>query len=65
MCIRDRNISRDTPDDLMDIIKDFPRQALHSYQLSFEDPDTKETISYCAPMHKDMQSLINRLKKHI
>ena len=60
-----KNISRDTPEDLVDVIKDFPRQALHSYQLSFEDPDSKETISYCAPMHKDMQSLINRLKKHI
>ena len=60
-----KNISRDTPEDLIDVIKDFPRQALHSYQLAFEDPDTKETISYCAPMHKDMQSLINRLKKHI
>ena len=56
---------RDTPEDLIDVIKDFPRQALHSYQLAFEDPDTKETISYCAPMHKDMQSLINKLKKHI
>ena len=60
-----KNISRDTPEDLIDVIKDFPRQALHSYQLAFEDPDTKETISYCAPMHKDMQSLINKLKKHI
>ena len=60
-----KNISRETPEDLIDAIKDFPRQALHSYQLAFEDPDTKETISYCAPIHKDMQSLINRLKKHI
>lgn len=60
-----KNISKDTPEDLVGVIKDFPRQALHSYELSFEDPDTKETITYYAPMHKDMQSLINRLKKHI
>ena len=47
------------------MIKDFPRQALHSYQLSFEDSDTKETVTYSAPLHQDMESLINRFKKHI
>ena len=60
-----KNIARDTPDDITDMIKDFPRQALHSYQLSFEDSDTKETVTYSAPLHKDMESLINRFKKHI
>ena len=60
-----KNIARDTPDDITDMIKDFPRQALHSYQLSFEDSDTKETVTYSAPLHQDMESLINRFKKHI
>ena len=60
-----KNIARDTPDDITDMIKDFPRQALHSYQLSFEDSHTKETVTYSAPLHQDMESLINRFKKHI
>ena len=58
-----KNIARDTPDDITDMIKDFPRQALHSYQLSFEDYDTKETVTFSAPLLKDMESLINRFKK--
>jgi 23S rRNA pseudouridine1911/1915/1917 synthase len=60
-----KNIARDTPNDITDMIKDFPRQALHSYQLSFGDSDTKETVTYSAPLHQDMESLINRFKKHI
>ena len=60
-----RHIAKETPLDLIDIIRNFPRQALHSYQLSFEDPDTNEILSFHAPMHKDMENLINRFKKHI
>ncbi len=60
-----KHIAKETPTNLVDLIKDFPRQALHSFQLSFEDPYSNETLTFNAPMNEDMQNLINRFKKHI
>ncbi len=60
-----KNIAKETPSDLKNIIKDFSRQALHSYKLSFQDPDSNEILSFKAPMPKDMANLIKIFKKHI
>ena len=60
-----KNIAKETPNDLKNIIRDFPRQALHSYQLSFKDPDSNEMLNFNAPMHQDMENLIKIFKKHI
>ena len=51
--------------DLAKTIKEFSRQALHSYHLSFRDIDTDKIVSYNAPIHQDIGNLVNILKKHI
>jgi len=58
------NIAKKTPKELIDTIRTFPRQALHSYQLSFMDMDTDEMISFVAPLPDDIKKLIETLKKH-
>ena len=60
-----KHIAKDTPSVLVDLIRNFPRQALHSSQLSFEDPNTNEMLSFNATMHEDMKNLIDCFKKHI
>ena len=59
------NIAKGTPKVLTDIIRDFPRQALHSYHLSFEDMDTNETRTFEAPIPDVITNLCNILEKHI
>ena len=60
-----KHIAKDTPSVLVDVIRNFPRQALHSSQLSFKDPNTNEMLSFNATMHEDMKNLIDCFKKHI
>ncbi len=60
-----KHIAKNTPSVLVDVIRNFPRQALHSSQLSFEDPNTNEMLSFNATMHEDMKNLIDCFKKHI
>ena len=59
------NIAKNTPKELIDLIRNFPRQALHSSKLSFVDPETHEDISFDAPIPQDIKNLISQLKKHI
>lgn len=58
------NIAKETPKELIETIRTFPRQALHSYQLSFMDMDTDEMMSFVAPLPDDIKKLIETLKKH-
>ena len=58
------NIAKETPKELIETIRNFPRQALHSYQLSFMDMDTDEMMSFVAPIPDDIKKLIETLKKH-
>ena len=59
------NIAKNTPKELIYLIRNFPRQALHSSKLSFVDPETHEDISFDAPIPQDIKNLISELKKHI
>ena len=59
------DIAKNTPKELIDLIRNFPRQALHSSKLSFVDPETHEDISFDAPIPQDIKNLISQLKKHI
>jgi len=43
-------------------IKSFPRQALHAAHLGFVHPATGETLSFDAPLPKDMKTLVKALK---
>jgi len=58
------NIAKETPKELIETIRTFPRQALHSYQLSFMNMDSDEMVSFVAPLPDDIQKLIKTLKKH-
>tara|TARA_Y100000992_G_scaffold301089_1_gene271152 strand:+ start:5220 stop:6155 length:936 start_codon:yes stop_codon:yes gene_type:complete len=58
------NIAKETPKELIEIIRTFPRQALHSYKLSFMGMDSDEMMSFVAPLPDDIQKLIKTLKKH-
>jgi len=58
------NVAKQTPKELIETIRTFPRQALHSYQLSFMDMDTDEMMSFSAPLSDDIKKLIETLKKH-
>jgi 23S rRNA pseudouridine1911/1915/1917 synthase len=58
------NVAKETSKELIETIRTFPRQALHSYQLSFMDMDTDEMMSFSAPLSDDIKKLIETLKKH-
>ena len=58
------NIAKETPKELIETIRTFPRQALHSYQLSFMNMDSDEMVSFVAPLPDDIQKLLKTLKKH-
>lgn len=47
---------------LIETLRNFKRQALHSTQLTLEHPDTKESMSWVAPLPDDMKKLIKELK---
>ena len=52
------------PDELNRTLSQFPRQALHAYQLAFEHPVTKEAMSWKIELPNDMQTLIQHLRDY-
>ena len=59
-----KTVTKGTSSELIEIIRSFPRQALHASLLSFECPDTKKKLSYEIPIPLDIKNLISSLKKH-
>lgn len=59
-----KSISKGSSEELIQIIRSFPRQALHARLLSFECPETQKQISFEAPIPQDMVNLILDIKKH-
>jgi len=49
------------PDHLRPI--EFPRQALHAFQLAFNHPRDGRRMRFEAPMPEDMKALVNRLRR--
>ena len=47
----------------LNVVASFPRQALHASQLSFIHPNTKEQVSFEAPIPNDFLTLIDALEK--
>ncbi len=47
----------------IEFIKNFSRQALHSYKIGFTHPITKKTISFSIDLPLDLQELCQNLKK--
>ena len=56
-------ISKDTSDDLVEVIRNFPRQALHASSIAFKDMKSANVITYESDIPLDMQNLILKLKK--
>jgi 23S rRNA pseudouridine1911/1915/1917 synthase len=50
--------------ELVQAIRDFPRQALHARALAFFHPESDEWVSFEAPMPIDMQQLLETLERH-
>ena len=59
-----RTIAKDTSSELIEIIRSFPRQALHARFLSFDCPETQKEMSFEIPIPTDIQNLIKDIKKH-
>jgi 23S rRNA pseudouridine1911/1915/1917 synthase len=59
-----RTIAKETSSDLIEIIRSFPRQALHARFLSFDCPETQKEMSFEIPIPTDIQNLIKDIKKH-
>ena len=56
-------ISKDTSDNLVEIIRNFPRQALHASSIAFKGMKSENVITYKSDIPLDMQLLISKLKK--
>ena len=59
------NIAKETSQELTESIRSFPRQALHSCNLSFKDISSDNIISFESDLPNDIKTLINTIKKHI
>ena len=60
-----RSIARDSSSELIDIVRSFPRQALHATHLSFNDQKTDNQFSFDIPIPNDMERLIFDIRKCI
>ncbi len=49
--------------ELIELLRNFKRQALHAYALGFIHPVTEEPVRFEAPIPEDMQLLITALKE--
>ena len=59
-----RTIAKETSSELIEIIRSFPRQALHARFLSFDCPETQKEMSFEIPIPTEIQNLIKEIKKH-
>lgn len=50
------------PDSVACMVRNFPRQALHSHSLEFIHPITLQQMSFTSPLPQDIKSLINNLE---
>ncbi|MDB2414627.1 RluA family pseudouridine synthase [Rickettsiales bacterium] len=50
------------PQEIAEICKNFPRQALHSFHIGVEHPVTKDYIEFSSPIPKDISELLECLK---
>ena len=58
-----RIIAKDTPNELKDFIRRFPRQALHAHKIEFKLPNSEESVSFEAQIPQDFKELITRLER--
>ena len=56
-------IAKDTPDELKDFIRSFPRQALHAHKIGFKLPDSEDCVLFESKIPKDLKELIATLER--
>ena len=56
-------IAKDTPDELKDFIRSFPRQALHAHKIGFKLPDSEDCVVFESKIPKDLKELITTLER--
>jgi len=49
-------------EELKQVIRDFPRQALHARRLELIHPDSGELLSWQVPLPEDMAQLLSALR---
>ena len=49
---------------LLELLKNFPRQALHARFLALQHPDSGEPMRWEAPLPEDLQQLLASMQKH-
>lgn len=57
-----RRLPRGASADTQQVLKTFPRQALHAFKLQFEHPISGEPLKFTASIPDDMSRLINQLQ---
>ena len=55
-------VEPDLEEGLKDIVRSFPRQALHAQRLSFVHPTTNNTVSYKSKLPDDLSELLEELR---
>ena len=56
-------IAKDTPDELKDFIRSFPRQALHAHKIGFKLQDSEDYVVFESKIPKDLKELITTLER--
>ena len=56
---------RDLPTDLVEMIRAFPRQALHAFELRLVHPGERKTTSFNAPLPEDIEALLAGLDRYV
>ncbi len=49
--------------DVIDVLQQFPRQALHAHRLGLDHPETGEAVAWEAPMPDDMAHMLDLLRQ--
>ena len=56
-------IAKDTPDELKNFIRSFPRQALHANKIGFKLQDSEDYVVFESKIPKDLKELITTLER--
>ena len=54
---------RGMPDDVLGLLRAFPRQALHAVRIELVHPGSGETVAFTAPLAADFEALLTSLRK--
>lgn len=56
------NIQKDSSAEVIKLIREFPRQALHAHTIRFRNIDNDDELTFSAPLANDISELVKNLK---